>query len=361
MNEHNNTIVITGGSGLIGTALAQRFSQRFRIVNLDRKEPPQLLPATEFVPIDLTSGESVENALHQVRTRSGEHISSVLHLAAYYDFSGEPNPLYEEVTLRGTERLLRGLEPFRVGQFVFSSSMLVHSPCQPGERINEEWPLDPRWPYPESKVKTEELLRAQHGDIPLAILRMAGVYDDRCHSPPLAQQIRRIYERQLISRVFPGDLSHGQSFVHLEDVVEAFWRVVERRDRLPAEAVLLLGEPDPLSYNDLQRAFGRLLHSEEWETMSIPKALAKAGAWIQDTVPVGEEPFIKPRMIDFADDHYALDISRAHQVLGWEPGRSLQETLPKMVNALKEDPVGWYQEHGLEPPSWLQERAAKTG
>ena len=40
---------------------------------------------------------------------------------------GEPSPKYEEVTVRGTERLLRGLKDFDVGQFVFSSTMIVHA------------------------------------------------------------------------------------------------------------------------------------------------------------------------------------------------------------------------------------------
>lgn len=42
--------------------------------------------------------------------------------------------------MRGTERLLHGLRNFEVEQFIFSSTMLVHVPCKPGERIHEDWP-----------------------------------------------------------------------------------------------------------------------------------------------------------------------------------------------------------------------------
>jgi hypothetical protein len=41
--------------------------------------------------------------------------------------------------------------------------------------------------------------------------------------------------------------------------------------------------------------------------------------------------------------------------LGWEPWRSLRETLPSMVGALTADPAGWYESHKLSPPSWLVE------
>src|SRR5438105_15324928 len=52
-------------------------------------------------------------------------------------------------------------------------------------------------------------------------------------------------------------------------------------------------------------------------------------------------------MIDIADDHYALDITRARTLLGWEPRHSLRETLPTMIAALKADPVGWYRANKL--------------
>jgi len=356
MSQQKDTVIITGSSGLIGSPTVKRLAEQFRVVGFDKEGGKRHPPAVaECVCVDLTSDESMQGALERVRIGYGERIASVIHLAAYYDFSGEPSPLYEEVTVRGTDRLLRGLREFQVGQFVFSSTMLVHAPTEPGRPINEDWPLEPKWDYPKSKVKTEQLIREQRGDIPIVLLRMAGVYEDRCRSIPLAHQIQRIYERWLVGRVYPGDTSHGQAFVHLNDLVDVFSRVVERRASLPPETVLLIGEPETLSYDELQRAFGRLLHGEEWQTKQIPKPLAKTGAWLEEHIPFGEEPFIKPWMIDLADDHYELDISRARTLLGWEPRRSLRETLPKMVAALKADPLDWYRANKLEPPSWLEE------
>ena len=164
-------------------------------------------------------------------------MASVIHLAAYFDFSGEVSPKYQEVTVEGTRRLLRGLRElkFHVEQFVFSSTMLVHAPCEPGQVINEEWPLDPRWPYPQSKVETEHMIDAERGAIPTIILRIAGVYDDACHSIPLAHQIERIQERHITSKLFPGHISHGQSFVHVDDLVEALVRTVDHRQSLPPD------------------------------------------------------------------------------------------------------------------------------
>jgi nucleoside-diphosphate-sugar epimerase len=354
MPARKETILVTGSSGLIGYPLTNRLAEEFRVIGFDRQGPPHPPPAAECVCVDLTSEGSVQQALERVRQGYGSHVASVIHLAAYYDFSGNPSSKYDEITVKGTERLLRGLQSFEIEQFVFSSTMLVHAPCQPGQRINEEWPLEPKWAYPKSKVETEELVHAERGRMPSVLLRIAGVYEDRCHSIPLAHQIQRIYERKLVSHVFPGHIAHGQSFLHLDDLIEAFVLLVKDRAKLPPELPLLVGEPETLNYDELQHQFGRLIHGEEWETREIPRTLAKAGAWLQDAVP-GEEPFIKPWMIDLADDHYALDISRAGHLLNWRPKRSLRHTLPLMIRALKADPLVWYREHKLETPSWLAE------
>jgi hypothetical protein len=61
-------------------------------------------------------------------------------------------------------------------------------------------------------------------------------------------------------------------------------------------------------------------------------------------------------MIDRADDHYELDISRAQLLLHWSPQHRLLATLPHMVKALLDDPYGWYQHHDLQPPADLEER-----
>src|SRR6266851_3867772 len=139
MKAHKDTVIVTGGSGLIGSAVTNRFAEQYRVVGFDAEGPPYPPPAAECVCVDVTSDESVKEGLARVREGYGERISSVVHLAAYYDFSGEPSPKYEEITVRGTERLLRALKSFHVEQFIFSSTMLVHAPCEPGQRINEDW------------------------------------------------------------------------------------------------------------------------------------------------------------------------------------------------------------------------------
>jgi nucleoside-diphosphate-sugar epimerase len=360
MKSQPGIVLITGCNGRIGSAVTQRMIGRFTdVVGLDRTAPAPPPPGCVRIAVDIASEESTQEGLRILREHHGTRLAAVIHLAAYYDFLGKASPLYEQITVEGTRRLLRGLRAgFEVEQFIFSSTMLVHRPGEPGQFITEDWPMGATWAYPQSKVRTEALIHEERANIPAVILRLAGVYDDVCHSPPLAHQIQRIYERQLAGHLYSGETSHGQSFVHLEDVVDAIERAVERRAQLPPESTFLIGEPETLSYDELQHSFMRLIHGKSSETHNVPGLIAKVGAWAQDHMP-GEDPFIKPWMIDRANDHYALDITRAREVLDWTPRRSLRQTLPKMVAALEADPVGWYREHGLEPPASVTKKAKR--
>lgn len=342
---------------MIGSAQVARLGSGYDVVGFDRSGSTPAPTRAECVCVDVTSDESVEAGFRRVRYAYGDRIASVIHLAAYYDFSGAPSPKYEEVTVQGTERLLKALQSFQVEQFVFSSSILVYAPSKPGERITEESPFDPKWAYPKSKVETEQAIREQHGDVSFVLLRIAGVYNDECHSIPIAHEIQRIYERQLTSHFFPGDLTQGrQSFIHLDDLTDVFDRLVACRSQLPSELTLSVGEPDAMSYGELQEEIGCLLFGKEWRTYEIPEVVAEAGAWVDEEIPIGGEPFIKPWMIDLADDNYELDISRARTLLGWEPHHTLRDTLPKMIASLKADPIKWYHENKLHIPGWLKEK-----
>ena len=365
MGPDRGIIIVTGSNGRIGQAVMRRFAGRYAdVVGFDRKAPAPPPPHCVHVPVEITSDESVRNGLRAIREHHGAHVASVIHLAAYYDFFGKPSTKYDEITVQGTGRVLQGLREldFQVEQFIFSSTMLIHRPGSPGELLTEESPIEPTWAYPASKVRTEKLIRDQRGAIPAVLLRISGVYDDGGHCIPIVNQLQRVDEGGLTSRFYSGSTAHGQAFVHMDDLVDAIELVVERRAQLPPALPLLIGEPDVLSYDELQHTMARLAGAADRETISIPTALApfaKLGAWALDHIP-GQKGFVKPWMIDRANDHYALDITQARTLLGWEPKRTLRETLPKMVATMQADPGAWYRENDLKPPSNPKKSAAQS-
>ncbi len=103
-------VLVTGSSGLIGRAVVRSLARSFQVVGFDREGWPHPPREAECVCVDLTSNESVAAGIQRVRYAYGSRIASVVHLAAYYDFSGESSPMYDEITVRGTGRLLRALQ-----------------------------------------------------------------------------------------------------------------------------------------------------------------------------------------------------------------------------------------------------------
>lgn len=360
-------VLVTGAAGNLGRSVAAALADGYQIVGLDRQARPSddtAGPEARFpiFAVDLGSDESVASALKRVRDAHGARLASVVHLAAYFDFTGEDNPLYQSVNVDGTRRLLQALQGFEVAQFLYPSTMLVHAPCRPGEHIDESQPLAPAWAYPTSKAAAEAVVREERGHIPSVVLRLAGVYDTQTMVPTLAQQMARIYERDLQSHLYAGSLLVGQSALHRDDMLAALRLAVDRREQLPSGCVMLIGEADAIGYEALQDSLGSLLHgADTWLTLRVPKPLAAAGAWVQgqlepvvpDAIDGGERPFIRPFMVAMADDHYALDIRRAQEMLGWVPRHRLAEELPQMVAALKADPAAWYAANGVDAPGWI--------
>ena len=349
-------VLITGAAGKLGSALTRHLQEHYQVVGTDR-------PGSDCdLEMDITSKRGIEKALEAFKGKYGHTIAAVIHLAAYFDFTGEVSSLYEKVNEQGTENLVTALQDIKVERFIYSSTMLVHKPCKPGEVISELSPIDPQWAYPQSKARTEQVIKDYHGSMPFAILRLAGLYDTNTAVPTLAQQFSRIYERNLKSVVYAGDTQAGQSMLHQSDMLELFGKVIEKRHSLPSELYLLAGEKEVMSYQNLQNAIGEALHGEkEWHTFVLPKTLAKTGSWLEqkaeplvpDDWDRGKKPFIKPFMMDMASHHYALNIQHAEDLLGWQPKKKLTEELPKLAKKLLQNPKKWYADNKITQPVWM--------
>src|SRR5438105_10391977 len=96
-------ILVTGAGGRIGTQVTRRLQEEYDVIGF---ELPKMVH-NGLRPLDLSSDESVKEAFKKVKDDFGNKIASVVHLAAYYSFDQKHSDLYEKVTVRGTERLLK--------------------------------------------------------------------------------------------------------------------------------------------------------------------------------------------------------------------------------------------------------------
>lgn len=94
--RHAGDKPMTGTAGVIGTALSESLSSDDTVVGPDRSGSKA---ADDTIIFDLTSDESGEHAFQNFHDRYSDRIDSVIHLAAYFDFTGEDNPLCRKITM----------------------------------------------------------------------------------------------------------------------------------------------------------------------------------------------------------------------------------------------------------------------
>ena len=347
-NLDKKLVLITGSAGRIGAAVAERLGKNYQIVGFQHLKAIYASDNEELVPLDMSSEESIYHAFKHIQAFYGKKIASVVHLAAYYSFSDQDYEKYNKITVQGTKNLLKALQNFEVEQFIFSSTMLVHKATNPPKKITESSQLEGNWAYPKSKIETEKVIEEYRGKIPTVIMRIAGVYDDNCDSIPISNQIQRIYEKSFLAHFFPGDLSHGAAFIHMDDLVDLLEIAVKKRDEIGNSVTILVGEEKTLSTRFLQETISETLWKKKILMVRIPRFVAWMGAWVQCHMPFMAKQFIRPWMIKLADEHYELDISKAKKIFKWAPKRKLEDAIVKICLDLLKNPADWYKINNLK-------------
>jgi nucleoside-diphosphate-sugar epimerase len=348
-------ILITGSSGFIGGALVHRLRGRHKIVAIDK-----VIPHPEGVSlayqVDISDRESLLRVMKDTKAELGGRLDFVFHLAAHYEFSNLPDSLYEEVNERGTINLLEALSGMEVGTFVFTSSTAVMKGhvCNDWNSavpslLDEDSPTGSPLYYGRSKLKAEGLLQAHKHRFRIVIVRLSGVYSSYCQLIPLANQIASIYRRELGSRFLPAGGKGCISYVHLEDVLDGFERIMDPAEEIPSGTVYIFSEEDYLPYGELYRIIFRALYGTTAGTVSLPFWVLLGGVYATNYLYsfLGKGCFFKPWMVDFSRIIFTFSTEKARRELGWRPRHSFRECLGEMLERLKADPKEWMRRNRL--------------
>ena len=175
------TVVITGGTGLLGRAVVKRLRAGGKNVRvIARREPAEWerVEGAEYVVGDL--GEPISPTLLQ-------DAKVIIHAAAETAGSWEE---HQRNSLGATENLLRGAAAAGVKQVIHVSSLAVLAPPGRGARSDEATPLraQPRasGPYVWGKLESERLARQLEADLGLnvKIIRPGALVDYDDFDPP---------------------------------------------------------------------------------------------------------------------------------------------------------------------------------
>lgn len=204
------TLLITGGSGFIGTNLClalQAAGEGFRIID---KRPSPLFP----------ENTSLVDILDQ--DRLAQHITgdTIIHLAAEHRDDVRPVSRYEQVNVQGTENICRVARMRGVKRIVFTSSVAVYGFAAPD--TGEDGEINPFNEYGRTKYDAENVLRAWASEDPsrsLTIIRPTVVF-----GPGNRGNVYNLFRQIASGRfVMVGDGTNRKSMAYIENVV-AFLR-----------------------------------------------------------------------------------------------------------------------------------------
>jgi len=220
-------------------------------------------------------------------------------------------PLHSlKVGSQGTHNAL-GLAKFKRARFLLASTSEVYGDPQEHPQPETYWghvnPIGPRGVYDEAKRYAEALTMAYHSQqgIDTAIVRIFNTYGPRMR-PNDGRAIPTFVRQALANNPMTvyGDGSQTRSFCYVDDLIRGIVLLAESREHLPVN----IGNPDERTLLELAEA--------------IKRVTGTSSEIVYEALPVDDPQQRRP------------DITRAKQVLGWQPEVSLEDGLGRLLSAL---------------------------
>jgi nucleoside-diphosphate-sugar epimerase len=257
----------------------------------------------------------------------------VYHIAAVYRQAGIPASIYRHVNVTAVRELIESAAEAGVRRVVHCSTVGVHGNVE-HPPATEDAPLRPGDIYQTTKLEGERAAREAEArtGIGVTIARPSGIYGpgDR----RLLKLFRGIARRRFVV------LGSGDIFYHLtyiDDLVEGFRLCGE----VPAAAgrTFILAGGEVTTLNELMTLIAREAGVSPPRVRLPVWPFWLAGAACEAVcVPLGIEPPLYRRRVDFFTKSRAFDISRARSELGYAPQVGLREGIQRTLK--------WYRERG---------------
>ena len=307
-------IVVTGGAGFIGSHLCDRLiGANHEVVAIDN-----LVTGDAANIAHLAGHDRFHYVRHDVSNFifvSGK-VDAIWHLAS----PASPNPMspfgYPQLPIQtlkvgalGTHNAL-GLARANDAIFLLTSTSEVYGDPEQHPQREDYWghvdPIGPRSMYDEAKRFAEAITMAYHRyhDMDTRIVRIFNTYGPRMRlddGRAVPNFLRQAIEGDPLT--IYGDGEQTRSFCYIDDLVEGLLRMMDTQVHDPVN----LGNPVEITIKELAEIVIRLSRS-------------KSGI-----------EYLADRRDEHDPQQRRPDISRAKEVLGWEPSILLEEGLQKTL------------------------------
>jgi UDP-glucuronate 4-epimerase len=311
------TVLVTGGAGFIGSNLCRSLLERgYRVVcvdNFDDTYDPALKEqhVEGIVPDPNFSLERADvRDMDSMRTiAESEKPAYIVHLAAKADTRNavEVPHIYTSINIDGTINIFELAKEYGVENLVFASSSSVYGNTEEMPWREDQTADRPLSPYGATKRADELMGYSYHHNFGLNItaLRYFNAYgeNNRPNMVPYIWGMKMLKGEEI---EISGDGSRRRDYTYIGDIVEGTIRAMEKP--LGFE-VFNLGNSEPVSLKELLSVF---------EKVTGIKANVKS----------------RPSSKASVEATYA-DVSKAKEILGWEPTTTIEEGITKLVTWLR--------------------------
>jgi nucleoside-diphosphate-sugar epimerase len=255
-------------------------------------------------------------------------------VAAVYRTAGHPDSYYREVNVLGSGRLLESAARHGVRRFVHTSTVGVHGHVE-HPPADESAPIAPGDVYQATKAEAEALAldyNRKRG-LPVAVVRPGAIYGPG--------ELRLLKLFRAIARGRYAVVGSGRTYYHpvfIDDLVSGFLLALDRPAAV-GEAFLICG-PRYVSQLELAALVARHTGGRVLPFRIPARPIQWAGDLVEAVcVPLGLEPPLHRRRVDFWTKSRAFTIEKARRLLGYEPKTDLDEGIARTAAAYRE--AGW--------------------
>jgi len=328
-------VLITGGTGFIGSSLALRcLGEGHAVRVLGRRNNAAEAANAEAL---VRAGAQI----HDVSVSEADELAEVVegmdlvfHLAAAQHEANVPNSHFEAVNVEGTRNVLTACVRAGVGRFVHGSTIGVYR-ADPSESVGEDSPLQPDNIYGVTKLAAERVVAEFGSRIPTVVVRISETYG------PGDRRLLKLFraaDKGLLLQVGGGKNLHH--LIYIDDLLDGL--LAAARLESAVGTTIVLAGPQPVSSAELLRAVACSLGGGA-RIVRVPSTPLVWTAAILETLlrPLGIQPPLHRRRLDFFRKSFRFQGAGAHKILGFEPKVDLETGIA--VTAC------WYEAEGLLP------------